>query len=158
MTADSFNSEQLARQAGLNATATILSIFAFLKEREIAGSDWVKFIGQTFAVSWEPIRGQGAKQAMELVALDMCSIGARLISLSADEQDQQAEAVFGGWPDVALLRPFNLTLLESLSFLEIFSFLAAHINLNFKAAFIEDGEANQPPLIKAQIWPKAANE
>lgn len=152
MALPNFSSEQLARQAGLNATATILSIFAFLKKHELSPRDWVRFIGLTFAASWEPVREQGARKAMELVALDMCSIGARLVSLDSDGQDQQAEAVFENWPDAALLKPFNLTPDESLEFMEIFAILANYIDLNFEASYIKaDNTASL--LLKARIWP-----
>ena len=149
-----FGSAQLTRQAGLNASATILSILAFLKGRDLPPSEWISFIGTTFAASWDSIRHLGPQKALELVVLDMCSIGATIVSLESDPATGQAQAVFKGWPDPALLAPFGLSVAEAFAFMDIFSFLAAPIGLGYQARLlpsISALDANGNPLSTAEV-------
>ncbi len=127
-----FSLETVAKQSEMNAVATILAVLAYLKQKNLAGADWVAFMGMTFGASWEPIRGAGPARALELVALDMRSVGAEILNVSQDA-DRSAEAVFGNWPDPALLAAFDLSESEAAEFMEVFAFLAAHIGLGFSA-------------------------
>jgi len=128
-----FGLEQVAHQSEINATATILATLAFLKQRQIAGSDWISFMGATFAASWQPIQDDGPQKALELIALDMVSIGAKIVAFSVNIENSQAEAVFENWPDPALLAMFNLSVPEAFDFMQIFASLAKHIGLGYIA-------------------------
>ena len=154
-----FKLEQVARQAQLNLAATILAVFAFLKTQNIASQEWVSFIANTFASSWEPLRGLGLEKPLAAIALDMLSLGAQTVSSTVDDTNQIAEATFEGWPNAELLKAFNLSETEGFIFMEIFAPLAAHIGLGYQAEFETSEtqvESNTGALplrrIKVKLW------
>jgi hypothetical protein len=146
-----FRPKQIIRQSQLNLTATILSIFAFLKTQNIASQAWISFIANTFASSWEPLRGLELEKPLAAVALDMVSLGGRVVSSTVDNTNQTAEASFEGWPNPDLLKAFNLSETEAFIFMEIFRPLAAHIGLGYRAE-IENNSAGLPPHLKVKLW------
>ncbi len=158
-----FGLEQVAHQSEINAAATILATLAFLKARQIAGSEWVSFVGATFAASWQSIRAAGPPKALELIALDMVSIGASIVTFTVDAENSQGEAVFENWPDPALLAAFGLSVLEAFEFMQIFAHLAKHIGLGYSAELeLKENEVGVPDTtwpteserwqIKVKVW------
>ena len=158
-----FGLEQVAHQSEINAAATILATLAFLKKRQIAGSDWVNFMGATFAASWQAIRAAGPPKALELIALDMVSIGAKIATFTVDAENSQGEAVFENWPDPTLLAAFDLSVPEAFEFMQIFAHLANYIGLGYSAELEpKENEVGVPDTtwltesvrwqIKVKVW------
>jgi hypothetical protein len=106
-----FASEELLSQAQGNATAMALTAIAFLKERNIPADEFTAYVGRSFALGWEELRGQGVKDVARMVALNMVSVGASLRSLSGD--DTHAEVLIAGWPDNESLSELGLTQSDS---------------------------------------------
>jgi len=108
MAGPEFTSEQLYEQAQGNATAFVLGTIAFFKEQHRPVGEWVTYMGNLFAPSWESVKGQGAKAALEAAVLNFVSVGGSLRSFSGD--DSKAEAVLTDWPPSDFLELLGLTL------------------------------------------------
>src|SRR5215217_873135 len=72
-----FPPEEICAQAQGNATAWILTIIAYLKERGSAVEDCVAYHGRRFAPAWEELRGRPVEEVAQLVALNALSVGVR---------------------------------------------------------------------------------
>jgi hypothetical protein len=92
-----FTTEQLWSQARGNATAFVLTTFAFLRERDIAVDDYVLFFGRRFAPGWDSLRAEPAVEVARAAALNAVSVGCTLGSLSGDEKS--AEVLVTGWQE-----------------------------------------------------------
>lgn len=92
-----FTTEELLSQAQGNATAFALATIAYLKERDLAVDDYVRFFGLSFAPGWEELRMQPVAAIARTAALNAVSVGGTLRSLSGD--DTRAEVLVEGWPD-----------------------------------------------------------
>ena len=130
MTELTFATEQLYEQAQGNLTSFILGTIAYLKEQSRAPEEWVTFIGNRFAPSWESVKDQGAKAAMQLVVLNYLSAGGSLHSLTGD--DAKAEAVIADWPAADTLELLGLALQDVDPFHAIFNPIAAYLNLRYE--------------------------
>src|SRR6266568_305796 len=129
MTSPEFTSEQLFQQAQGNQTAFVLATIAYLKEQGRTPQEWATFIGNRFAPSWDEVKGQGAKAAMEAVVLNFVSAGGTVQSFGGDET--HAEAVVANWPPAEMMQPLGLTLEDIDPFHEIFTPIAAYLNLRY---------------------------
>ena len=96
-----FPPDEICAQAQSNAAAWILTMIAYLKEREGAVRDCMSYHGRSFAPAWEELRGRPVEEVAQLVALNTLSVGSTLRSLSSEEG--RAEMVVEGWPDEELL-------------------------------------------------------
>ena len=76
-----FTTEELSSQARSNATAFILTTFAY-------------FFGRQFAPGWDELRVAAVART---AALNAVSVGGTLGSLSGDET--RAEVIMTGWPE-----------------------------------------------------------
>ncbi len=123
-----FSPEQLYEQAQGNATALVLGTVAFLKERGVDVGEWSADFGRRVAPGWEELRGQGAHGVMEIVALNFVSVGGSLQSLTGD--DNQADAVFEGWPPQEMLDLFNLSQSAAEPFWESLRPIAQYLGFN----------------------------
>ena len=92
-----FTTEELLSAAQGNATAFVLTMIAYLKERGLDVEDFVAFFGRQFAPGWEELRAQPAVAVAQTVARNAVSVGCTLGSLSGDET--HAEVIITGWPD-----------------------------------------------------------
>jgi hypothetical protein len=81
-----FTPEEVLSQAQGNATAFILTTYAYLKERDLDLDEYVSFHGRRFALVWEELRGELVVEVARLVALNAVSVSATLRSLSGDER------------------------------------------------------------------------
>ena len=75
-----FTPEELLSQAQGNATAFVLTTFAFLKERGLSVDDYVTYFGNRFASDWEELRGQPVAEVARTAALNVVSVGGTLRS------------------------------------------------------------------------------
>ncbi len=131
-----FTTEQLFQHAQLNATAVMLLTIAYLQEQRLPVEQWVAFVGQRFAPGWEPLREQGVRDLARTAALNVVSVGGRLVSLSGDAA--QAEAVVTGWPAQELLDYVKLSQADADAFYRVFEAIAAHLGYRF--TWQRDGE------------------
>ncbi len=131
-----FTSDQLLEQARGNATALTLATFAFFKAQGWALEQLVDFMGTQLARGWETMRGQGAINTMDFVALNMVSYGAKLESLAGD--DSKATAIISNWPPRQWLDYFGLTAKDVDAWADLFKPIAASLNLNYERS--NDGE------------------
>lgn len=130
MTDHGFTPEQLNEAAQGNLNAFILVTVAYLKEQGRTPEEWVTFIGNRFAPDWESVKGQGAKEIMNLVVLSLVSAGGSLHSLTGDEA--QAEAIIADWPPADALQYFGVTQEDFDPFYTIYAPIAAFLNLRFE--------------------------
>ena len=128
--------DQITRQAQANLTTVILGTLAYLKEHDQSPQEWTAFIGRRLTQTWETRRGQGARDILQRIALNLAAIGADLHSLSGD--DEQAEATFGGWLPIEGLDLFGLTQPEADSFVDLFGPMVEHLGLRYER--LEEGE------------------
>ena len=102
-----FTQEETLAHAQGNATAFVLSAFAFLKERSLDPDEYVAFFGGWVAPGWEEMRGRPVAEVAREAALNVVSVGGELRSLSGD--DTSAEVLVAGWPGEELLSELRLT-------------------------------------------------
>jgi hypothetical protein len=102
-----FSPEEILSQAQGNATAFVLTTYAFLKDRGLDIDEYVEFHGRSFAPAWEGLRGEPVVEVARLAALNAVSVGATLRSLSGD--DGRAEVLVAGWPDEEFLEMLHLS-------------------------------------------------
>ncbi len=124
-----FTSEELYQQAQGNITAFVLATFAYLKESGQQPDEWVAFVGNRFAPGWQSLKDQGAKAAMQSLALNFLSGGADFQSFSGDET--RAEAVMINWPPADFLEELGLTQQDVDAFYDIFKPIATSLGLNY---------------------------
>lgn len=129
MAGPEFTSEQLYENAQGNVTAFVVGTIAFFKEQHRPAEEWVTYIGNQFATSWEQVKGQGAKAALEAAVLNFISAGGSLRSFSGDEF--KAEAVLTAWPPSDFLGLFGLAQEDFDPFYEIFNPIATSLNLKY---------------------------
>lgn len=129
MTSPEFTTEQLYQQAQGNQTGFILATIAYFKEQGQTPQEWVTFVGKQFAPFWDEVKDQGARAAMQAVVVNFVSAGGTVQSLSGDET--QAEASVANWPPADLMQHLGLTLEDIDPFYEIFTPVAAFLNLRY---------------------------
>ncbi|MFN2218645.1 MAG: hypothetical protein ACK2UA_08570, partial [Anaerolineae bacterium] len=81
---DEFSTDQVLEQAKANGQALFLVAIGYLKEKGLPVDDFWRFVGEKFTLGWEPLQGQGAREAVRVFALNMVSVGGTLVSLSGD--------------------------------------------------------------------------
>ena len=124
-----FTSEELYEQAQGNVTAFILTTIAYFKESGQKPDEWITFVGDRFAPGWQSLKDQGAKAALQALALNFLSGGAHLQSFSGDETG--AEAVLVDWPPTDILEMLGLNQHDVDAFYEIFKPIATLLGLSY---------------------------
>jgi hypothetical protein len=81
-----FTTDELLSHAQGNATAFALATIAYLKERDLAVDDYIRFFGGRFAPGWEELRTQPVVAVARSAALNAVSVGGALRSLSGMRQ------------------------------------------------------------------------
>src|SRR5215212_10650092 len=71
-----FTTDELLSHAQGNATAFALATIAYLKERDLAVDDYIRFFGRKFAPGWEELRTEPALAVARTAALNAVSVGA----------------------------------------------------------------------------------
>ena len=132
-----FTQEEVLSLAQGNATALVLTAFAYLKERGLDPDEYVAFFGRQVAPGWEEMRGRRVVDVARTAALNPVSIGATLLSLSGD--DAHAEVLVAGWPDEAFLRELQLTQSDSDRLLKAFEPIMEYLGIRY--AWQREGEA-----------------
>ncbi len=128
-TPTAFSAEHLAEQAQGNVTAFILTTLAYLKDRHLSPDDYVTYVGQRFAASWDELQGRPVTEITRMAALNVVSAGAVLHALSGD--DTQAEAVVTGWPSEEWCAAVGLTLDDLDPFWNIYAPIADYLGLAY---------------------------
>ncbi len=133
-----FSQEQVAQRSMENANGFVLGSIAYLKDRGQSVEDWATFLGQRFAPIWQDLKGQGARAAMEQIALNTVSLGATLHSLSGNES--QAEAVIGDWPPPEFAQLLGISEADSEALGRIFAPISESLGLQYDYQ-LQDGRA-----------------
>jgi hypothetical protein len=122
--------EELLDHAEENLVAVILGTAAFCKERRIPFGDWVAFLGNRVAATWEEVQGQGPRQVARLVALNVVAAGGDVHELSGENGRAELRC---SWPDAEDLAHFGLTREDLDPFLNVYSPIAARLGLRYEA-------------------------
>ena len=131
MTTAIFTADEIHEQAQGNVAILPLVTLAYLHERGLSTDDWVTFVGEAFAPTWESLRGGDAVAIARAAALNIASAGARPISLVGGAD--RGEAILTGWPNEEALALFGLTSHDADRFLGVFGPIAAHLGFHFVA-------------------------
>jgi hypothetical protein len=132
-----FTQEEVLEMAQGNATAFILTAFAYLKERGLDPDEYVAFVGRQVAPGWEEMRGRPVADVAREAALNPVSVGATLLSLSGD--DTHAEVLVAGWPDEEFLSELQLTQSDGDRLLNAFEPIMEYLGIRY--AWQREGEA-----------------
>jgi hypothetical protein len=132
-----FTQEEVLEMAQGNATAFILTAFAYLKELGLDPDEYVAFFGRQVAPGWEDMRGRPVAEVARVAALNPVSVGATLLSLSGD--DTHAEVRVGGWPDEEFMSELQLTQSDSDQLLNAFEPIMEYLGIRY--AWQREGEA-----------------
>jgi hypothetical protein len=132
-----FTQEEVLEMAQGNATAFILTAFAYLKERGLDPDEYVAFFGRQVAPGWEDMRGRPVAEVARVAALNPVSVGATLLSLSGD--DTHAEVLLAGWPDDEFMSALRLTQSDSDRLLNAFEPIMEYLGIRY--AWQREGEA-----------------
>ncbi len=124
-----FTPEQITEHAQGNLTAFILTTFAYLKDRGLSTEEFVRYVGQRFAPSWDEVKDHPLPEITRIAALNIVSSGARLRSISGD--DTHAEAVVSGWPSEESRSAFGLTMEDLDPFWNIYQPVADYLRLKY---------------------------
>ena len=132
-----FTAEEVCAQARGNASALILVLLAYARNRGDDPAAAARFVGERFAPSWDGLRGEGALAAARAAALNLVTGGAELRVLAGD--GDRAEATVAGWPGEEDLAFFGLTRADADAFHGVFGAAAERLGLRF--AWHRDGDA-----------------
>jgi hypothetical protein len=132
-----FTQEEVLEMAQGNATAFILTAFAYLKERGLDPDEYVAFFGRQVAPGWEDMRGRPVAEVARVAALNPVSVGATLLSLSGD--DTHAEVLLAGWPDEEFMSELRLTQSDSDRLLNAFEPIMEYLGIRY--GWQREGEA-----------------
>jgi hypothetical protein len=132
-----FTQEEVLGLAQGNATAFVLTAFAYLQERGLDPDEYVAFFGRQVAPGWEEMRGRPVADVAREAALNPVSVGATLLSLSGD--DTHAEVLVAGWPDEELLSELQLTQSDGDRLLNAFEPIMEYLGIRY--AWQREGEA-----------------
>jgi len=124
-----FTTEELLSYARGNATAFALATIAYLKERDLAVDDYVRFFGRKFAPGWEELRTEPALAVARTAALNAVSVGGELRSLSGDEE--RAEVLIEGWPDEEISGVLGLERSEGEAMWDSFEPIMEHLDIGY---------------------------
>ena len=124
-----FTTEELLSYAQGNATAFALATIAYLKERDLAVDDYVRFFGRKFAPGWEELRTEPALAVARTAALNAVSVGGELRSLSGDEE--RAEVLIEGWPDEEISGVLGLERSEGEAMWDSFEPIMEHLDIGY---------------------------
>jgi hypothetical protein len=124
-----FTQEETLSHAQGNATAFVLSAFAFLKERGLDPDEYVAFFGGWVAPGWEEMRSRPVADVAREAALNVVSVGGEVRSLSGD--DTSAEVLVAGWPGEELLSELQLTQGEGDRLWNAFEPIMEHLGLRY---------------------------
>lgn len=122
-----FAPEQISQLAQTNARGVSLAAVAYLQQHGLPARPFFEFLGQQFTALWP--EHLAADQAAEAIALNMVSVGARLVSLVGDSA--QAEIVLEGWPGFLGSELFELADEEADQALAVFAPIAEHMGFEF---------------------------
>ena len=132
-----FTQEQVLEQAQGNATAFVLTAFAYLKERGLDPDEYVAFFARQVAPGWEDMRGRPVADVARVAALNYVSVGATVLSLSGD--DTHSEVLLAGWPDEEFLSELQLTQSDGDRLLNAFDPIMEYLSIRY--AWQREGEA-----------------
>lgn len=130
-THDPEETEELLDHAEENLAGVILATVAFCKERGIPLSDWVSFVGNKFAPTWDEVKGKGAREVARLVALNSIASGGVVHSVTGDAARAEISAT---WPDAEDLEHFGLTRSDLDPVMQVYTPILAHVGLKFEAS------------------------
>ncbi|MFN2291431.1 MAG: hypothetical protein ACK2UC_09605 [Anaerolineae bacterium] len=127
---EEFNKDELLEQAKANAQALSLVATAYFKAKGLSVDDFWSYVGKEFTLGWEPLQGKGAREAMQVFALNMVSVGGTLESLSGDAT--RAEAIITDWPSPDLLQAFGVSRADSDHMFAVFQPIADLLELRYE--------------------------
>jgi len=135
-THETFTAEEICAQAKGNAGNAILLVLVSARERGESLAEAARFVGRTFAPSWDEGRGKGALVIARAAALNAVTCGAQLRRLDGDVR--RAEATVAGWPSEQDLAYFRLTQEDADALNALYGPIAEGLGLHY--AWRRDGD------------------
>jgi hypothetical protein len=135
-TGDTFTAEEIREQAQGNVSALSLFVLVAARERGESLVDAARFLGRTFAPTWDSERGKGAREIARWAALNSVTGGAQLRRLDGDAT--RATATVAGWPTADDLDYFGLTQDDADTLYELYGPIAERLGLRY--AWRRDGD------------------
>jgi len=132
---DHEKTEELLDHAEENITALILGTVAYLKQNKLPVAEWVTFLGERVAPSWDEVKGQGAREVARLLALNITIAGGDIHALSGDDSRAELQC---SWPDAEDLSFFGLTRDDIDPITHVYQPVAAFLGLRYETR--RDGE------------------
>jgi hypothetical protein len=129
--------QQLYVAAKETAVATILGALAYIKRQNLPPEGFIAFLGEHFAPTWEPLKGQGAKVIISTIALQLSALGGSIQSQTGTET--LAEVLIASWPPAEFSALFHLTEDDTDVLWELFRPIMTYLNLHYE--WHRDGDA-----------------
>jgi hypothetical protein len=128
--ANIFTPEQIASTSMGNIEALCLASIVFAKENGFSPEDYWSSIGRLYAPGWEGMAHEPLVEVVKRIAINMVSVGAKLVSLAGE--DKKAEAVFSEWPSTDLLSFFGVSQAEADTTWGVFEPIAEDLGMEYQ--------------------------
>lgn len=125
-----FPPERLLEQAQGNFNAIVCTTIAYLKERGLPLDDYVTYVGQKFAPTWDGMQAASAKEFAESAALNLVASGGQVLALTGDEH--QAEVLMTNSPPADYLEMAGISTADADTFNGVFHAVAGALDLHFE--------------------------
>jgi CubicO group peptidase (beta-lactamase class C family) len=125
-----FPSERLLEQAQGNFNAIVCTTIAYLKERGLPLDDYVNYVGQKLAPSWDSTQAASARDTAENAALNLVASGGQVLALTGNEQ--QAEVLVTNSPPPDFLEMAGISAADADAFNGVFHVIAGTLGLRFE--------------------------
>jgi hypothetical protein len=125
---DHRETEDLLDHAEENITGLILATAAYCKARNLSFADWVAFVGNHFAPTWEELKGQGAIDVAHRVAFNLLTAGAAVEALSGDDKRAEVRCT---WPFEEDLDFLDVSRDDLDPFFDVFGPIANHLGCRY---------------------------
>jgi hypothetical protein len=124
-----FEAEEVAHASRENALWWVVETLRYLRTQALPVEDWVRFVGQEFAPSWEGFRGKELAALGREVALNIVSSGGRIESFTEQTEGVETVEIVAWWPTEEDLQRAKLIREEFGPLYAIFDPIAAHIGI-----------------------------
>ena len=127
MAEPTFTFEQIRHQAQENALAFLLASVVYFKEQGRSPHQFIANVGNTLAPGWKSLKDHELQVVMDKLALDIVSLGGKLVGMAGD--DELVHATFAHVPSFDTLKFFGLTRDEADVIWDIYKPIATSLKL-----------------------------
>ena len=127
MAEPTFTFEEIRHQAQENALAFLLASVVYFKEQGHSPHQFIAYVGNTLAPGWKSLKDHELQVVMDKLALDIVSLGGKLVGMTGD--DELVLATFAHVPSFDTLKFFGLTRDEADTIWDIYKPIATSLKL-----------------------------